>query len=179
MQGALGARDFEKKRSTFRYCLTVPAMWTDRAKTIMREAAIQAGIIDTDDHPDRLILIGEPESAALYSEKMRGGITIKSGETLMICDAGGGTVDLTTFQKTIDGESKSFKEITEGYGNSSGSAQLDLNFRNYILRMTRNYSVPTTEKALDELVDHFQKQVKVHMQHFSEKRTIERRGERF
>jgi molecular chaperone DnaK (HSP70) len=161
MQGALGARDFDKKKAQFRYCLTVPAMWTDRAKTIMREAAIQAGIIDREDHPDRLILIGEPESAALYSEKMKGGITIKSGETLMICDAGGGTIDLTTFKKTIEGESKSFQEITEGYGNSCGSAQLDLNLKNYILRMTKSRPIPITEKAMDELLDHFQKQVKV------------------
>ncbi|KAG1191773.1 hypothetical protein G6F35_013740 [Rhizopus arrhizus] len=50
----------------FRYCLTVPAMWSDKAKATMREAAIMAGLIQEDDHRDRLMLISEPEAAALY-----------------------------------------------------------------------------------------------------------------
>lgn len=105
-----------------------------------------AGIIDKDDHVDRLLLVGEPEAAALYPEKMRGGISIKPDETLMIVDAGGGTIDLTTFKKTIDGETKSFKEITEGVGNTFGSARLDLNLREYILRKMRGY--PSQMKVL-------------------------------
>lgn len=140
IKNALGDKvDFEKKKESFRYCLTVPALWTPEAKSVMREAAIVAGIINKDDHVDRLVLVGEPEAAALYAEKMKGGITIKSGETLMIVDAGGGTIDLTTFEKTIEGETKCFKEITEGVGNTFGSARLDLNFREYILRKMKSH----------------------------------------
>lgn len=78
----------------FRYCLTVPAIWSDRAKTTMREAAIRSGIITRDDPVERLILISEPEAAALYCEKRSDSWNLQHGDKFMIVDAGGGTVDL-------------------------------------------------------------------------------------
>jgi hypothetical protein len=78
----------------FRYCLTVPAIWSDRAKTTMREAAIRSGIISRDDPVERLILISEPEAAALYCEKRSDSWNLQHGDKFMIVDAGGGTVDL-------------------------------------------------------------------------------------
>lgn len=125
----------------------------------MREACILAGIINRNDHVDRLLMVGEPEAAALYSEKMKGGISIKSGERLMIVDAGGGTIDLITFEKTIDGETKSFKEIVDGDGNSSGSSQLDRKFREFVVRNT--YSFALDDVSLDQLVDTFRTSTKV------------------
>lgn len=145
----------EKKIATIRYCLTVPAIWDDKAKTKMREAAIQAGIISKDDHPDRLLLIGEPEAAALYSEKMRDGIKIKSDETLMICDAGGGTIDITAYKKIIEGETKSFRQITRSIGNTCGSTQLDYNFRNYVWRMIEREVGHLFDKG--KILDKFEK----------------------
>lgn len=82
----------------YRYCLTVPAMWSDRAKSTMREAAIRAGLIQRTDHPDRLMLISEPEAAALYCEKKSEQFNLSHGQRFMICDAGGGTVDLIVFE---------------------------------------------------------------------------------
>ena len=45
----------------FSYVVTVPAIWTDKAKDLTRKAALAAGIPD-----NRLKLITEPEAAALY-----------------------------------------------------------------------------------------------------------------
>ena len=71
-------------------CLTVPAMWSDKAKSTMREAAIKAGLITETDHRDRLMLISEPEAAALYCEKKCDQFNLRHGDRFMICDAGGG-----------------------------------------------------------------------------------------
>jgi molecular chaperone DnaK (HSP70) len=73
-------------------------MWSDRAKATMREAALRAGLINSNDHPDRLMLISEPEAAALYCEKKSEQFNLKHGQRFMICDAGGGTVDLIVFE---------------------------------------------------------------------------------
>lgn len=73
-------------------------MWSDRAKAIMREASIRAGLINNNDHPDRLMLISEPEAAALYCEKKSEQFNLRHGQRFMICDAGGGTVDLIVFE---------------------------------------------------------------------------------
>ncbi|KAI9253530.1 hypothetical protein BDA99DRAFT_574678 [Phascolomyces articulosus] len=127
---------------TFRYCLTVPAVWSDKAKSTMRQAAIQAGIITPSDPPDRLLLVSEPEAAAIYCEKtMADQVQLKDKDRIMICDAGGGTVDLIVFQVHFTKDSRSddlsagrknnreLKEVAQGIGESCGSVYLDHNFQ--------------------------------------------------
>ena len=49
-----------------RWCLTIPAIWTDAEKRWMRIAAEQAGIVEPGADPARLRLALEPEAAALH-----------------------------------------------------------------------------------------------------------------
>ena len=44
------------------YTLTVPAFWSDKAKDLAMQAAVQAGI-----HRNNLVLLSEPEAAAVYA----------------------------------------------------------------------------------------------------------------
>src|SRR5436190_8216032 len=72
------------------YIVTVPAIWTDKAKDLTRRAASQAvGVPFTD---NSLILISEPEAAALYCSSMCQKVDLKAGDRFLVCDAGGGTV---------------------------------------------------------------------------------------
>lgn len=91
------------------YCLSVPAMWNDHAKALMRQAALQAGMISPLDPPHRLLLISEPEAAALYCEKKCDQFAIGHGQKFMICDAGGGTVDLIVFEVNVGPQGRSLK----------------------------------------------------------------------
>ncbi|KAF9896280.1 Heat shock 70 kDa protein 12A, partial [Lobosporangium transversale] len=102
-----------------------PAMWTDYAKAIMRQAALQAGMITPLDPPHRLLLISEPEAAALYCEKKCDQFSIGHGERFMICDAGGGTVDLIVFEVAVSPQGRTLREVTRGTGHSCGSIFLD------------------------------------------------------
>jgi len=73
------------------FVLTVPAVWSDKAKDMTLRAARNAGI-------SPVSMITEPEAASLYtllSVKNKG---LKSGDAIIICDAGGGTVDLVTYE---------------------------------------------------------------------------------
>ena len=72
-------------------------MWSDRAKAAMREAAIRAGLVQRGDHPERLMLISEPEAAALYCEKKSEQFNLVHGQRFMICDAGGGMSIIVLF----------------------------------------------------------------------------------
>lgn len=75
-----------------RVVLTVPASFDASARELTREAALGAGL------PEDLVLLEEPQ-AALYAwladrgEKWRR--LLKVGDTLLVCDLGGGTTDLT------------------------------------------------------------------------------------
>ncbi|KAI8646927.1 hypothetical protein BD408DRAFT_379752 [Parasitella parasitica] len=113
----------------YRYCLTIPAIWSDESKAIMREASIKAGIIEHDDPIQRLELISEPEAAAAYCEYKYKSWNLSDGNTFMIVDAGGGTVDLITYLIEADTPPRSLKEITRGHGGMCGSAFIDQNMR--------------------------------------------------
>lgn len=140
----------------FRYCLTVPAMWSDRAKAIMREAAIRANMIMASDHPDRLMLISEPEAAALYCEKKSEQFNLKHGERFMICDAGGGTVDLIVFEiDQVAGGGRTLKEVTKGHGGSCGSGFLDEKMRALLQKKFRYHVGNIPESAFETIMDNF------------------------
>ncbi|KAG2225921.1 hypothetical protein INT45_006617 [Circinella minor] len=142
-------------QSKFRYCLTVPAMWSDHAKAAMREAAIRAGLVQRGDHPERLMLISEPEAAALYCEKKSEQFNLVHGQRFMICDAGGGTVDLIVFE--IDqqtGGRRTLKEVTNGHGGSCGSGFLDLRMREYIKHKFYHFG-SINDSAMEHIMDTF------------------------
>ncbi|KAG0258752.1 Heat shock 70 kDa protein 12A [Actinomortierella ambigua] len=142
-------------REKFRYCLTVPAMWSDRAKYIMRKAVIQAGIISEDDHPDRLLLVSEPEAAALYCERKCKEYKIEEGKKFMICDAGGGTVDLIVYKVYGSGEDRTLSEVTKGHGATCGSIFIDLEFRELLISKFASLGVDIEEDAIPAIVDEF------------------------
>ncbi|CAO3593678.1 unnamed protein product [Absidia cylindrospora] len=138
----------------FRYCLTVPAMWSDRAKATMREAAIKAGLIQDNDHRDRLMLISEPEAAALYCEKKCEQFDLRHGDKFMICDAGGGTVDLIVFE--IDERSgRKLRESTKGHGQSCGSVFLDRRMRKLLKKKFKEYLSSIPASAFETMMDTF------------------------
>ncbi|KAG2204055.1 hypothetical protein INT47_007049 [Mucor saturninus] len=148
--------------SSFRYCLTVPAMWSDLAKSTMRRAAILAGLVSQDDPQDRLILISEPEAAALYCEKMCEQVNLNKGDRMMICDAGGGTVDLIVFEVLDDRleSNKRLKEVTKGIGESCGSVFLDHNFRTLMEEKLGDQVKRLPAAAMNNLMDQFVDNIK-------------------
>lgn len=55
------------------------------------------------------------------------------GRKFIVCDAGGGTVDLISYEVTQT-ERLEIKEVTEGTGGRCGSAMLNKRFRRYLKR---------------------------------------------
>lgn len=74
-------------RQPVRYVITVPAIWSDKAKALTREAAVLAGIQEQD-----LDLVTEPEAAALFCATLSSETSLEDGDHFLVCDAGGGTV---------------------------------------------------------------------------------------
>ena len=71
------------------YIITVPAVWSDKAKELTAECAVDAGMGPR----DRLHIVSEPEAAAIYAfsrfNEINAG-SLKIGDTFVLCDAGGG-----------------------------------------------------------------------------------------
>lgn len=72
--------------------LTVPASFDPVARELTREAAVRAGL------PEQIVLLEEPQ-AAVYAWLQQMGDSwrehLTTGQSLLVCDVGGGTTDLT------------------------------------------------------------------------------------
>ncbi|KAL0074788.1 hypothetical protein F4703DRAFT_1890952 [Phycomyces blakesleeanus] len=143
--------------SRFRYCLTVPNLYSDNARLIMRRAVIEAGIVKKDDICDQLLIINESEAAGLWCEHISPNLDLTHDKYFMICDAGGYSVDVSVLQ--IDTSSgKSFREVIASSGSFCGSMCLD----DCMERLLRNrlYLRDTSNKHIKRLMDEFVNTIK-------------------
>ncbi|GLZ78688.1 hypothetical protein Afil01_34950 [Actinorhabdospora filicis] len=126
-----------------RWCVTVPAIWGDRERDVMRKCAEKAGF-PTDQ--ERLLIAVEPEVAALYCEAYHSTAAITTlGRRFMVVDAGGGTVDLTTYE--VSAEHK-LTQLGYSPGDALGSAFVDKRFVETLL----------AKRLPVEVVDRFQRE---------------------
>ncbi|XP_053389073.1 heat shock 70 kDa protein 12A-like [Mercenaria mercenaria] len=127
---ALAKRATPVGKDDTHWILTVPAIWTDRAKQFMREAAHMAGI-----EGDNLSIALEPEAASIYCQtvpfcNLKEGDEkkfepISSGKKYIVIDLGGGTMDVTVHEKQSDGR---LKEVYKASGSTAGSMKIDDEF---------------------------------------------------
>ena len=107
------------------WILTVPAVWSDAAKDATLQAAKQAGM------GPELTLISEPEAAAVYALQAVQPQTLNIGENFIVCDAGGGTVDLISY-KLKQVRPLRMEESAEGLGACCGAVLLSIKFEETI-----------------------------------------------
>ncbi|KAK9412833.1 putative Hsp70 family chaperone [Seiridium unicorne] len=111
----------------FHVVITVPAIWKDYARTGMQEAAAKAGILDNRSAgPTTLSFVPEPEAAALVTLCEYGSL-LRSNDVYVICDAGGGTVDLISY-KVGDLDPIELHEAVVGTGGLCGGIFIDEQF---------------------------------------------------
>ncbi|KAJ6786294.1 hypothetical protein PWT90_00834 [Aphanocladium album] len=103
------------------YVMSVPAIWTDAAKNGTLEAAKAAGITP-------VTLIKEPEAAALYSIRQLD-MCLEPQDVIVLCDAGGGTVDLISYEVESTNPKLELKEVVEPKGGIAGSMFLNTGFK--------------------------------------------------
>nr|XP_022309127.1 heat shock 70 kDa protein 12B-like [Crassostrea virginica]XP_022309128.1 heat shock 70 kDa protein 12B-like [Crassostrea virginica] len=112
------------------WVLTVPAIWSEPAKQLMRVAAIEAGIPS-----ESLTLALEPEAAALFTKEQklcpqsRNGkvdlVPFTPGSMFMVIDLGGGTGDITIHEVQSD---QSLHEKSMATGGDWGGNKINETF---------------------------------------------------
>ncbi|QYS98213.1 hypothetical protein H0G86_005403 [Trichoderma simmonsii] len=136
--------------SSLKVIVTLPAIWPAYAQFRMKEAIEKAGIMNFRSTADTTLnFISEPEAAALASLRdMSDRVDIKvrkpnhiefgfemlmrsypqTGDHFVVCDAGGGTVDIITYTVTSKDPMK-VKESVRGDGKLCGATFVDERFR--------------------------------------------------
>ncbi|CAG8657378.1 4405_t:CDS:2 [Cetraspora pellucida] len=118
------------KLSQVLFVLCVPAEWKPHTKAIMRDCAYKAGLLN-DTIESHLEFTTEPEAAALHCLSVIEEHNLIEGDTYLVVDCGGGTVDLT--MRTIQ-SGKKLKEETERTGDLCGSTYVDQEFIDFMGR---------------------------------------------
>ena len=113
--------------SEIRWCLTVPAIWDPYTRDLMFKAAVEAGLPDD---PDRLVLVKEPAAAALHCMARQNDLLGSPGTRFLVVDAGGGTVDLTSYRVE---QGRRLNELTRASGAKAGSQYLNQTFLGKVL----------------------------------------------
>lgn len=112
-------------KATIDYVLTVPAVWSDAAKDATISAANMTGFASS------LRMISEPEAAAVYALSTMKPSELKVGDTYIVVDAGGGTVDLVTYE-IMKKQPLKFCEVVAGSGGLCGGGFLNIRFERFI-----------------------------------------------
>ena len=113
------------RTTDIQWILTVPAIWSDAAKDATLTAARKSGM------GPELTLISEPEAAAVYTLQAIQPNNLKVGDNFVVCDAGGGTVDLISYEiKQI--HPLRIEESAEGSGACCGAAMLNAKFEDLV-----------------------------------------------
>lgn len=103
--------------------LTVPASFDAAARELTREAALKAGL------PQDFVLIEEPQ-AAVYAWLADAGDKwrkqLQEGDTLLVCDIGGGTTDFTLVGAASENGELVLKRIAVGNHILAGGDNMDL-----------------------------------------------------
>ncbi|KAJ6245057.1 hsp70 family protein [Anaeramoeba flamelloides] len=117
---------------TTQWVLTVPAIWEDKAKEIMRRAFYKAGLISSKNSPN-LLFCYEPEVAAIdFFQDQKNQLSQFNNKKLLVVDAGGGTIDITLMKPTIvKNEKKEFEILMIPKGGDFGSIYIDQEFQKF------------------------------------------------
>ncbi|KAE9364684.1 hypothetical protein N431DRAFT_110243 [Stipitochalara longipes BDJ] len=117
--------------------VTVPPYWSYKAKNSLFRALTQAGFNNTN-FPllRRIMLVAEPEAAAIYTARYlrerSGGDMLKKGESFVLCDAGGGTVDVISYRVKQLHPTFEIECVTIPTGSKCGSIFINLAFKKWL-----------------------------------------------
>jgi hypothetical protein len=143
----------------FRYVLTIPATWVNTDAIFMRKLAQEAGLISSTDPKSRLVVLSEAHAASLFCEReycVTTARTLCKGQRYLVCDAGGGTVDLATYECT---DTKEHCQLALESGDNCGSTILDQKMEMYLKDQV--FFSCIEDVLLNELIDQFKTKIKV------------------
>ncbi|UPL03875.1 hypothetical protein LCI18_014809 [Fusarium solani-melongenae] len=127
----------------FEVVLCVPAIWDPKALRIMQTCLALAmdrakfpGVDTENNSIERLFIVSEPEAAATYMVSHNCGF--RRGDTIVLLDAGGGTVDAVTYQIESQLPLRLSKEVVPHGGGLCGSSYLNEYFREHLFKLLKD-----------------------------------------
>ncbi|KAF9511536.1 hypothetical protein BS47DRAFT_1298749 [Hydnum rufescens UP504] len=164
---------YVKERILFKYTLdtlskwdiiAVPASWDAHTSLLLREVAIKAGLAVQVSHEDmywqeRLHIIPETEASAIHSVALA---RFLPNQKFVICDAGGGTIDIATYDIPRALGMPEIAEVPLRSGSYCGSLFLDVHFRELVRARLADHPSHLDEASLAHFLLTFSGSEKLH-----------------
>ena len=143
------------KSTPITYCITIPVVWSETALKTTIDCANAAGMNKYAD----LVTYTEPESAATYALEETSKTGLEIGSTFVLCDAGGGTVDLVSYEVMALKPSLTLREAAVGTNGIFGGTVINNAFQDYLLKQLGT-DEDWDDTTLAEAMDAFERNVK-------------------
>lgn len=141
--------------------VTVPVKWSYRAQNATFVAVKRAGFNTTAFPKLRdIIMVTEPEAAAICAARClkedAGREFLKRGESFVLCDAGGGTVDVVSYKVKQLEPTLELEKVTFPTGAKCGSVYIDGAFKNWLRKLIKdeNYRELDPRNASQKISSH-------------------------
>ena len=128
--------NYQDLNENIRFIVTVPAIWNYKSKDIMLKASIASGLITQNDDSSLFFAL-EPEAASLYfsyENREKAWLINNKEMSFLLCDFGGGTVDIITHKKIFVDGRVYFKELYPPVGNFLGSNKINEYFMDRVIK---------------------------------------------
>ncbi|KAK5658679.1 hypothetical protein OQA88_2075 [Cercophora sp. LCS_1] len=146
------------KCTPLEFVVTVPAIWSDLAKQRTIKACQMAPALSLDNDA-KIHLVAEPEAAAIYALRGLDPHGLGVGDSFVICDAGGGTVDLISYTITKLHPVLEVEELTVGTGGLCGSTFINSRFSSFLTAKLGDEE-GFDDEVLAEAMEKFEKTIK-------------------
>ncbi|GFZ48315.1 hypothetical protein JCM24511_06063 [Saitozyma sp. JCM 24511] len=157
------------------YILTIPAAWQKPAIVgELRRCAFRAGLIK-DEQSTALDFCSEPEASALECYAAAKQLSLGPNDTFSVVDAGGGTVDFTTYQVLTIHPTFTMKEVDVGAVRClyRGGTFVDRSFEEFLQnKLSREYPATYQERHLLRGMREFTASTKIQFSHQNRQSTF-------
>ncbi|KAF9047806.1 hypothetical protein BJ165DRAFT_1403442 [Panaeolus papilionaceus] len=169
---ANGADLWSSVKNQIDFVLSHPNGWEGTQQSEMRKAAVLAGLIpDNVNGHSRLSFVTEGEASLHFS--IQNGLpsgAMKNGDGVVIVDAGGGTIDISSYSKSTGAGKDTFEEIAAPQCHFHGSVFVSIHARLYLEQYLAESKFIDD---LDHIVRQFDKSTKLRFRNDTEQQYIQ------
>ncbi|KAK0222695.1 hypothetical protein EDD85DRAFT_860782 [Armillaria nabsnona] len=151
-----GTTFWESIETRIEFVLSHPNGWEGEQQGKMREAAVRAGLVpDNDEGYGRIHFVTEGEASLHFCVRHGLSSHVHEDEAVVVVDAGGGTVDISTYSSVPSDhvDSMAFKEITAPQCHFTGSIFVTKNAKQYLQDFLANSRFVQEVDVISECFD--------------------------
>ncbi|KAJ1304905.1 hypothetical protein OPQ81_006039 [Rhizoctonia solani] len=142
----LGKQIWEKYKPTMEVVIAHPNGWDTPEQNFLRKAAIDCGFADADKASRQVQFVTEAEASVHYCVHHSSlNNKLKPGTKLVVCDAGGSTVDTTLYSVISTTPVLQLREVRLSDSIQAGGIFVNMEFENFMRQLLKNLKLTPTQ----------------------------------